>query len=90
MRSVNFSDDNLAVQWQYLKRNLGELGVLYQFDDFESQAHGIIKRLMQDCVNEEFALQVRAERYEHAPHRLDERQGTYERNFTTTFGTSRI
>jgi transposase-like protein len=90
MRSVNFSDDNLAVQWQYVKRNLGHLGVLYQFDDFESQAHGIIQRLMQDCVNEEFALQVRAERYEHAPHRLDERQGTYERNFTTTFGTSRI
>jgi transposase-like protein len=90
MRSLNFSDDNLAVQWQYVKRNLGELGVLYQFDDFESQAHRNIQRLMQDCVNKEFALQVRAERYEHAPFRLDERQGTYERNFTTTFGTSRI
>ena len=90
MRSVNFSDDNLAVQWQYVKRNLGELGVLYQFDDFESQTHGIIQKLIQSCVNEEFALQVRAKRYEHAPFRLDERQGTYERNFTTTFGTSRI
>jgi transposase-like protein len=90
MRSVNFSDDNLAVQWQYVKRNLGELGVLYQFDDFESQAHGITQKLIQSCVNEEFALQVRAEWYEHAPYRLDQRQGTYERNFTTTFGTSRI
>ena len=90
MRSVNFSDDNLAVQWQYVKRNLGELGVLYQFDDFESQAHRNIQELMQSCVKEEFALQVRAERYEHAPNRLDERQGGYERNFTTTFGTSRI
>jgi len=90
MRSVNFSDDNVAVQWQYVKRNLGELGVLYQFDDFEFQAHGIIQKLIQSCVNEEFALQVRAERYEHVPFRLDERQGTYERNFTTTFGTSRI
>jgi transposase-like protein len=90
MRSVNFSDDNLAVQWQYVKRNLGELGVLYQFDDFEFQAHRVIQKLIQSCVNEEFALQVRAERYEHAPHRLDQRQGTYERNFTTTFGTSKI
>lgn len=90
MRSVNFSNDNLAVQWQYVKRNLGELGVLYQFDDFEFQAHGVIQKLIQSCVNEEFALQVRAERYEHAPHRLDQRQGTYERNFTTTFGTSKI
>jgi transposase-like protein len=90
MRSVNFSSDNLAVQWQYVKRNLGELGVLYQFDDFQLQAHRIIQGLMQSCVNEEFALQIRANRYEHAPNRLDERQGTYERGFTTTFGTSRI
>lgn len=90
MRSLNFSDDNVAVQWQYVKRNLGELGLLYQFDDFEFQARGSIRRLIQDCVNEEFALQIRAQRYEHAPGRLDERQGGYERNLTTTFGTSRI
>lgn len=90
MRSVNFSSDNLAVQWQYVKRNLGQLGVLYQFDDFECQARKIIQRLIQDCVNEEFALQIRAQRYEHAPNRLDQRQGSYERNLTTTFGASRI
>ena len=90
MRSLNFSSDNLAVQWQYVKRNLGEFGLLYQFDDFEFQARGIIKKLIQDCVNEEFALQIRAKRYEHTSNRLDERQGGYERNFTTTFGTSRI
>jgi len=90
MRGLDFSNDNLPAQWQYVKRNLGELGVLYQFDDFESQAHRIIQELMQSCVNEEFALQVRAERYEHASNRLDERQGGYERNLTTTFGTSRI
>ena len=90
MRSVNFSNSNLAVQWQYVKRNLGELGVSYQFDDFEIQAHDVIQKLIQSCVNEEFALQVKAGRYEHAPNRLDERQGTYERNLTTTFGTSKI
>ena len=90
MRRVNFSSDNLAVQWQYVKRNLGALGVLYQFDDFEWQAHGIVRKLIQSCVNEEFAMQIRADRYEHAPYRLDERQGVYERNFTTTFGTSKI
>jgi len=90
MRSLDFSKDNLPVQWQYVKRNLRESGVLYQFDDFESQAHRNIQELIQSCVKEEFALQVRAERYEHAPNRLDERQGGYERNFTTTFGTSRI
>lgn len=90
MRSLNFSSDNLAVQWQYVKRNLEQLGVLYQFEDFEFQARGVIKKLIQDCVNEEFALQIGAKRYEHAPNRLDERRGHYERNLTTTFGTSRI
>jgi hypothetical protein len=67
MRSLDFSNDNVAVQWQYVKRNFGELGILYQFDDFEFQARGIIQRLIQSCVNEEFALQIRANRYEHAP-----------------------
>jgi len=90
MRSVNFSSNNLAVQWQYVKRNLGELGVLYQFDDFEVQTHNVIQKLMQDCINIEFALQIRAERYEHSPNRIDERQGKYERSLTTTFGTSKI
>jgi transposase-like protein len=90
MRSIDFSNDNVAVQWQYVKRNLGAMGVLYQFDDFEFQAHGIIQKLIQSCINEEFALQIGAERYEHSPYRMDQRQGTYERNFTTTFGTSRI
>ena len=90
MRSVNFSSDNVAVQWQYVKRNLGQMGLLYQFDDFELQAHRVIQKLMQSCVDEEFALQIRANRYEHASDRLDQRQGTYERSFTTTFGTSNI
>ncbi len=90
MRSLNFSSDNLAVQWQYVKRNLKDMGLLYSFEDFELQAHRIIQRLMQSCINEEFALQIGARYYEHTPHRLDQRQGTYERNFTTTFGTSRL
>src|SRR4030042_5070314 len=90
MRSIDFSNDNLAVQWQYVKRNLGELGILYQFEDFELQAHRIIQNLIQSCINEEFTLQIRAERYEHAPNRKDERQGSYERHFTTTFGETVI
>ena len=35
MRDVNLSQENLAVQWQYVKRNLKELGVAGNFDDFE-------------------------------------------------------
>lgn len=90
MRSIDFSSDNLAVQWQYVKRNLGELGLLYQFEDFELQARRIVQNLIQSCVNEEFAIQIGARRYERVPKRRDERQGSYERRLTTTFGNSII
>jgi len=90
MRSVNFSQNNLAVQWQYVKRNLSNMGLMYAFDDFELQAHRVIQSLMQSSIYEEFALQIGARRYEHSASRLDERQGRYQRSFTTTFGVSRI
>lgn len=91
MRSVNFSEDNLAVQWQYVKRNLKELGISANFDDFEQRAHRLIEKLIQDDIYEEFTEQIGADRYEHAKDiRLDTRKGNYQRYFTTTFGTSRI
>ena len=90
MRDVNLSQDNLAVQWQYVNRNLRELGVLGNSGSFEQKAHRAIQSLIQDSIYEEFKLQIGADRYEHAPARVDERKGEYERFFTTTFGTSRI
>jgi len=90
MRDINLSQDNLAVQWQYVNRNLRELGVLGNSDSFEQKAHKAIQSLIQDSIYEEFKLQIGADRYEHADSRVDERKGEYERFFTTTFGTSRI
>lgn len=90
MRSVNFSQDNLAIQWQYVKRNLRELGITANFENFEQKAHRAVEKLMQDGIYEEFKLQIGADRYEHAPSRQDERKGEYQRFFTTTFGTNRI
>jgi len=90
MRSVNFSQKNLAVQWQYVKRNLQEAGISGNFDDFEARAHRAIQNLIQKDIYEEFAEQIGAERYERAPLRLDRRKGEYQRYFTTTFGTSLV
>lgn len=90
MRDINLSQENLAVQWQYVKRNLRELGVIANFDDFEQKAHRAIDNLIQSGIYEEFAEQIGAQRYEHAPSRLDERKGEYQRFFTTTFGTSKV
>jgi len=90
MRRIDFSQDNIPVQWQYLKRNLRILGILNNFDDFELKAHRAIQKLIQDTIYEEFKVQIGADRYEHIDSRLGTRQGEYERYFTTTFGTSRI
>jgi len=90
MRSVNFSKDSLPIQYQYLKRNLKELGMLANFDDFESKAHRAIKNLIQDGIYEEFKVQIGAGRYKREDSRLDTRKGSYERFFTTTFGTSLV
>lgn len=90
MRRIDFSSDNIPVQWQYLKRNLRELGILGQFDDFETRAHRAIQNLIQETIYEEFRLQIGADRYERTTSRQGERQGEYERFFTTTFGTSKI
>ncbi len=90
MRDINLSQENLAVQWQYVKRNLKELGVEGNFDDFERRAHRAIQKLIQDDIYDEFTEQIGASRYEHARTRLDERKGEYSRFFTTTFGTSEI
>lgn len=90
MKRIDFSQDNIPVQWQYLKRNLRTLGILSNFDDFELKAHRAIQKIIQDAIYEEFKVQIGADRYEHTDGRLGTRQGEYERYFTTTFGTSRI
>lgn len=90
MRSLNFSQDNLAVQWQYVKRNLRELGIEEQAEDFEAKAHRAVQRLIQNGIYEEFTEQIGAGKYKRADSRMDKRKGEYSRFFTTTFGTSQI
>jgi putative transposase len=90
MRSLDFSEGNLGVQWQYVKRNLMELGIMDGFEGFESEARGVIQDFIQRGIDEQFTLQIGAERYERTPLRVSTRKGGYERFFTTTFGTSRI
>ena len=90
MRSINFSSDNLAVQWQYVKRNLRECGTLDNFDDFETKAHKAIQTLIQGSIYEEFTEQIGANKYERSDYRVDKRKGEYSRHFSTTFGRSEI
>jgi len=90
MRSLDFSTDNLGVRWQYVKRNLSELGIVDAFDNFEVGAHRVIQDFIQQGIYQQLTLQIGADRYQRTPLRLSTRKGEYERFFTTTFGTSQV
>jgi len=80
------------VQWQYVKRNLREMGILNQseVDDIEVKARLVVEGFFQYSVNGEFREQIKAEEYERSEERADIRSGTYPRIFTTTFGKARL
>ena len=90
--AVNFSTSNLPKQWQYVKRNLREMGILNQVeaDDIEVKARLIVGAFFQRGIFAEFRQQLKADVYEHAEERTDVRSGTYPRIFTTTFGKTRL
>jgi len=92
MRSIDFSSNNVAVQWQYVKRNLREMGILNQreVDDVEVKARLVVEGFFQHSINGEFREQINAEEYERSDERADIRSGTYPRIFTTTFGKTKL
>ncbi|MFZ2357384.1 MAG: IS256 family transposase [Candidatus Omnitrophota bacterium] len=89
---VNFSSDTLPKQWQYVKRNLREMGMINQteVDTIEARARLVVEGFFQSSVNSEFKEQIKAEEYERSEERADIRSGTYSRIFTTTFGKTRL
>jgi len=89
---VNFSIATLPKQWQYVKRNLREMGILNQaeVDNIEVKARLVVQAFFQSSIFAEFTEQIKAEDYEHAAERVDIRSGTYPRIFTTTFGKTRL
>lgn len=88
--SVNFSKDTLAKQWQYVKRNLREMGIVNETDEIELRTKMAINSFLQGTIDEEFEEQVGAKLYERAGTRVDRRSGVYSRAFTTTFGELRL
>ncbi|MFH1459896.1 MAG: transposase [Candidatus Omnitrophota bacterium] len=88
MKSVDFYSSNVAKQWQYVKRNLREMGLLKITEglDIETKARMIIEQFFQQTVYGEFRKQLHADRYERKAERYDIRSGYYNRMFTSTYG----
>ncbi len=91
-KPIDFSPSNLPKQWQYVKRNLREMGILNQtqVDDLETKARIVIEGFFQRSINGEFQEQLKADWYERSDERADVRSGTYSRLLTTTFGRIRL
>jgi len=89
MRAINLSQDNLAVQWQYVKRNLSDLGIITQ-DSLEVDIRLITQRIIQASINREFQEAIKAELYQRTHTRTDVRCGYYDRVFTSTFGAASV
>ncbi|MBL7072914.1 MAG: IS256 family transposase [Candidatus Omnitrophica bacterium] len=89
MKDLDFTKDNLTVQWKYVKRNLLDMGVGVT-DKFESEAHKAIQSILQRGIDEEFNAKLGARRYERTSNRQGVRKGSYARSLTTTFGRSEL
>jgi len=90
-RDIDFSRDNVAMNWKYVKRNFQDMGILSEYvDSFEIRAKGAIRDFVQKEIYEEFEEQIGAGWYKRVNSRQDSRKGEYERSLTTTFGRSEI
>ena len=89
MRDINLSEDNLAVRWQYVNRNLKHLDIISQ-ESLEHDIRAIINGVLQRSIDKEFDDKLGAGWYKRAPQRKDVRCGYYRRALTTQFGRSEL
>jgi len=87
MRDINLSEDNLAVRWQYVNRNLKDIGIITQ-DSLEQDMRHVINNVLQRSIDKEFSEKLGAGWYKRSPQRSDVRCGYYKRTLTTQFGRS--
>ena len=83
-RPVNFSRDNLPVQWQYVKRNLKALGL---WQEVEKRVKDTIKGTIETMIWEEYGVVLARKKYQRL--RKDNcgcRSGSYKRSISTTHG----
>ncbi|MCK4917052.1 MAG: IS256 family transposase, partial [Candidatus Omnitrophica bacterium] len=86
-RPVNFSKDNLSVQWQYVNRNLKDMGL---WKLVETRVKLTIKGTIELMVQKEFDMTLASSKYERTGNRIDYRSGYYQRFIGTTHGKVEI
>ena len=89
-KALDFSSNNVSSQWNYVKRNLQDMGIGTRIDNFEFEAHRAIRDILQKGIDEEANAKIGAKRYERTDLRQGIRKGRYLRYLTTTFGRSEL
>lgn len=89
MKAIDFTNSNVQNQWQYVKRNLKDLGIITH-DSLEQDIRLIIQGVLQRNIDQEFQDAIKAEPYERVDTRIDVRCGYYDRVFTSTFGQASL
>jgi len=82
-RPVNFSKNNLPVQWQYVNRNLKELGL---WQEVEKNVKMTIKGTIGTILWEEYNIALGRKKYQRIKNNNGYRSGSYPRSISTTHG----
>jgi len=82
-RPVNFSKDNLSVQWQYVNRNLEDLGL---WELVEKRVKKTIKGTIETMIWEEYDIALARKKHQRLNGALGYRSGSYCRSLSTAHG----
>jgi len=82
-RPVNFSKNNIPVQWQYVNRNLKDMGL---WELVEKRVKQTIKGTIETMVWEEYDIVLARKKYHRIKGSTGYRSGSYARSISTTHG----
>jgi putative transposase len=82
-RPVNFSRDNLPVQWQYVNSNLKQMGL---WELVEKRVKKTIKGTIETLLWEEYDMILNRKKHQRLNGSVGYRSGSYKRSLSTTHG----
>ena len=82
-KPVDFSKDNLPVQWKYVNSNFKEMGL---WELVEKRVKKTIKGTIETMIWEEYDIALARKRYQRIENSCGYRSGSYGRSISTTHG----
>ena len=82
-KPVNFSKDTLSVQWQYVNRNLQDMGL---WELIEKRVKKTIKGTIETMIWEEYDIALARGKHQRLNGTVGYRSGSYKRSVSATHG----